>query len=103
MQIEIKNNKLVGILKKREEIHGKLGEIMKELMALDKEKTKLGYKMDKLKDKTKIIMDKERVEVGEYEIISRVYMEDGKAYCEVVDLVEEYKKALKEQRNGETK
>lgn len=95
-QVEIKDNKLVDILKQREVVHNEIGKYMQQLMDIDKEKTKLGYKMDKLKEKTKMIMDKLNPEVGEFEIISRVYLEKGKPYYEVVDLIEEYKQALRE-------
>lgn len=99
MKIEVKSNKLVGILKKRQEIHSEIGEIMKQLVALDKQRTKLGYKMEKLKDKTKAIMDKLNPELKEFEIISSVFEEDGKAYYEVINLVDEYKKTLREKKD----
>jgi hypothetical protein len=98
MKVEIKDKKLIGILEKREEVHKEIGVIMEQLMALDKEKTKLGYKMDRLKEKTKVIIDKKDIEVDEFNIISRVLLEDGKAYCEIIDLVEEYKQALREKK-----
>jgi len=96
MKVEINNDKLVEILKKRGVVHKEIGVEMEKLMKIDKEKTKLGYKMEKLKEKTKVIMDKEKIEVGEFEMIARVFLEDGKAYYEVINLIDEYKLALKE-------
>ena len=96
MKVEIQNDKLVEILKQREEIHKEIGGYMEELMAIDEKKKKAGYKMEKLKEKTKVIMDKMNIETEEFHIVSRVFMEDGKAYYEVIDLVEEYKQALRE-------
>lgn len=96
MKYEIKNDKLVDILKERDTIHKEIGKLMEQLMSIDKEKTKLGYKMDKLKEKTKVIMDELNPQVGEFELITRVFLEDDKPYYEVVDLIEEYKQALRE-------
>ena len=99
MKVEIKNKpKLVDILKKREETHKEIGVIMEKLMRLDKEKTKLGYKMEKLKEKTKMIMDDLNPELGEFEIISSVFLDNGKPHYEVINLVEEYKVALRENK-----
>ena len=97
MKVEIKDNpKLITILEKREAIHKEIGYCMEQLMKIDKDKTKLGYKMEKLKEKTKVIMDDLAPELGEFEIIVRVFEEGGKAYYEVIDQVEEYKIFLRE-------
>ena len=96
--VEIQDKKLDEILKERAVIHKAIGEIMQKMMDLDKEKTKLGYKMDKLKEKTKVIMDKLNPKLEEFEFIARVFMEDGKSYYEVLDQIEEYKKMIREDR-----
>jgi len=96
IKVQVANSKLVDILKKREVIHTEIGSIMEQLMKLDKDRTKLGYKMDKLKEKTKVIMDKLSPEVAEFEMISRIFLEGGEAYYEIIDLVEEYKQALRD-------
>jgi signal recognition particle subunit SEC65 len=96
--VEIKNEKLVEILKERAELHKELGDINENLMALDKERTKNGYKMDKLKEKTKVIMDKLNPKLEEFEVISRVYLEKGKPVYEVIDMIEEYKKQIRESK-----
>lgn len=99
MKIEIKDSKLVEILEQRGVIHKEIGIVMEKLMDLDKERTKLGYKMEKLKEKTKVIMDKLNPKLEEFEIITNVFLEDGKAYYEVTNLIEEYKTALREKAN----
>jgi len=100
MKIEIKDNNLVKILKEREVIFGKINKINEQLIALDKERKKEGYKMDKLKEKTKIVMDKLNPKLEEFEIISRVLLEKGKAVYEVIDMIEEYKKQIREERKA---
>lgn len=98
MLVEIKDSKLKEILEERAVIHKAIGGIMEQMVSLDKEKTKLGYKMDKLKEKTKVIMDKLSPKLEEFEIISRVFMDKGVCYYEVLDQIEEYKKLVREDR-----
>jgi signal recognition particle subunit SEC65 len=101
--VEIKDAKLVTILEERAIYHKEIGRIMEQLMALDKEKTKLGYKLDKLKEKTKVIMDKENPKLEEFEFVARVFLDKGKAFYEVLDQIEEYKKAIREDRIAKAK
>lgn len=102
MKVEIKDAKLVDILKKRAVLHGAITKVNEVIVNADKERTKLGYKMDALKEKTKVIMDKLSPKLEEFEIISRVYLEKGKAYYDVDNLVELYKEALREKKQAET-
>ena len=95
-KVQIENKKLEDILGKRAKLHKEIGVQNEIIIKADKERTKLGYKMNKLKEKTKSIMDKIDKPLEEFEIISRVYMEDGKAYYEVLNQVEEYKKMIRE-------
>lgn len=96
MRTQIIDKKLEKILEERGELHKLVGELNETIVRADKERTKLGYKMDKLKEKTKVIMDKLNIQLGEFEVISRVYAEEGRAYYEVIDMVEEYKKTIRE-------
>ena len=98
MLVEIKDAKLKDILEQRAVIHKAIGGIMEQLVELDKEKTKLGYKMDKLKEKTKVIMDKLNPKLEEFEFVSRVFMDKGICYYEILDQIEEYKKMVRENK-----
>lgn len=94
----INNDKLTEILSERGRLFKKINIINEKLMELDKERTKLGYKMDKLKNKTQEIMDKEKIEVGAYEVITRIYLNNKhENEIEILDKLEEYKKALDEE------
>lgn len=101
-KVEINNNKLVKILERRAEILKLAREKQKEVEALQEEQAKLGHKMNKLKEKSKVIMDKMNPELEEFEIITRLFAEDGKAYCEVVNQVEEYKEMIREKNEDST-
>ncbi len=98
MIVEIKDDKILKILEDRAELHKEITVVNEEIMKLDKDRTKKGYKMDKLKEKTKVIMDKLDPELGEFEVITSVSIQDGKPVYEVLDMVEEYKKAVREDK-----
>lgn len=96
----INNNELTEILNKRAVIYRKIGKINEQLSELDKERTKLGYKMDKLKEQTQVIMDKEMpaLNVGKYEVVTRIYINQEKYNeVEILDKIEEYQKMLDEE------
>lgn len=100
-KIEIKDAKLSKILEERGLVFREVGKINEQLYALDKERTKLGYKMERLKEKTQPIVDKltPSFELQEFEIISRVYINENRMpEVEIVDLVEEYKNNVREDR-----
>lgn len=95
-KLEIKNAKLIKILEERGKILDVAKGLQKQIEELQKEQAKIGYKMDRLKEKTKKIIDKTGFEMDKHELISRVYSEDGKAYAEIINQIEEYKKVLNE-------
>jgi len=92
----INNDKLKEILTEREVIVNKARELNLKKEKIEKEMVKSGYKMNKLRDKTSKIIDKENIELGEFDIIARVFVEDGECKVEIVDKIEEFKKALRE-------
>jgi septation ring formation regulator EzrA len=104
--ITIDNSKLKAILEERAVIYEEIGEINKKIVELDKERTKQGYKMDRLKEKTQQIMEKiqSRFELKEFEFIARVSLANGgEPTIEILDKVEEYIKALREDANKKEK
>lgn len=92
--IKLKSKKLVKILETRAEVLKEAREIQKEVEELQKVQQKLGYKMNKLKDKTTPLV--KDVELEEFEVISTVKLEKGEVVVEIIDQIEEYKKALRE-------
>jgi len=100
-QAEIQNDKLADILTERGLLFRQIGKINEQLADLDKERTKIGYKMDKLKDKTAPIVDKhiKELNLGEFEIVSRVYLNGEQTpEVEIIDLVEEYTEELRKKK-----
>ena len=99
----LKNEKLFKILTERGLIFREIEEINKKMMDLDKERTKLGYKMDKLKDKTLKIIEKEKIELKEFEYIANVSIESGEIEVTILDQVEEFTKQLREKKAEDAK
>ena len=100
-QIEIDSDKLFDILTERGLIFREIGKINEQLYKLDEERKKLAYKMDRLKEKTAPIVAKytKSFELGEFEIISSVLLNgEGNPEVQIVDLVEEYTKELREKK-----
>ncbi len=100
MKTEIKNKKLVKVLEKRGELLKKILLINGDIEKLDKSRNSLALKMEDLKAKTKVIVDDMGIEKGlpEFEYIAKVYLEKGKAYYDVENMVEDYKNAVREDR-----
>lgn len=102
---EFDNAKLTKILEDRAVIYKEVGEINEQLFKLDKERKKLAYKMDRLKEKTKPFIDdiESKLELGEFEIISKVSLnKNGKPEVEIVDRLEEFANALREEAKKQT-
>lgn len=101
--IKIENDKLLKILSERGVIYKEIGEVNEQIVKLDEERTKLGYKMERLKEKTSPIITEltPSFELGEFEVISSVRIgEDGQPEVEIADQVEEYINLLKEQKHN---
>lgn len=96
--ITLQNNKLKKILDKRGAILIKAKKVTKEVDKLQKEQQKLGYKMEVLKEKTYPIIKKcgTNIELTEFEVISRVFNDNGVPTIEIVDQIEEYKTMVRE-------
>jgi hypothetical protein len=100
MNIEIKNPELTKILEERGTIFKQLTAVNEKLVEYDNERKKLGLKMDRLKEKTKIIMDKLNPKLKEFEIVTQVFLKDGKAYYEISDVIELYKESIRAERKA---
>ena len=103
----VNDKKLKEILEERGVIYKEIGKINEKIVALDKERTKWGYKMDRLKEKTAPFVEKyiSPYDLDEFEIVSRVYLEKGEIIFEIIDKIEEYKNILREEvkQKGEIK
>jgi hypothetical protein len=99
MKQVINNDKLKKILEERTVLQGEIKKIVDEMVVLDKDRLKLGYKMDKLKEKTKIIMDSIAFSLEEFEFLASVDLNsDGEPEVTIIDQIEEYKRMVREEK-----
>lgn len=98
--IDIKGKGLVELLEKQAVIANEQHEINKKLIELDKERTKNGYKVQKIRDKMKPIIDAiiPTVELGEFEMVTNISLEEGQPKMTIIDQLEEYAKMLREKK-----
>ena len=98
---KIDNPKLVKILEERGKVLTEARKKQTDVEAIQKEQAKLGYKMDRLKDKTTPIMDEElkNLKVEEFGYVARVFLKDGCAYVEIRNQVDDYIELLREKAN----
>lgn len=101
----IKDNKLKKVLQERAKILVEARKVTKEVTKLQKEQQKLGYKMERLKEKTKPLMEKHEIKLEEFEMVSRVYLDEKtkEPTIEIVDQIEEYKKMIREKKDEDNK
>lgn len=105
-KIELPNEELAQILRDRIPIHKNIGKINEKLVALDKERTKEGYKMERLKEKTRVILDKATPDFNltEFEVITNVGLNDnGQPEVTIIDQIEEFTKPKEEKEIEEYK
>ena len=102
-QVKLDNKQLIKILKDREVEFKKAQELQATAEKINKELTALGYKMNRLKEKTSQVLNKEDIELSEFEIITEVKLEKGEPILEIVDQVEEYKKLILKKKADEKK
>ena len=98
-KINLEDKKLLDILEMRGVIFKEVNEVNKIIVEQDKVRTKLAYKMQRLKDKTSGRLKKHTIDLAEFEDISQVGVEDGKVTLTIIDQVEEYKKMLREKKD----
>lgn len=105
MKTEIKNAKLVKVLEKRGVVVKEIEVINKAIKDLETDRNKLGYKMNALKDKTRLIVGDMGIEkdLGEFDVVTDIYIEKGKAYYDIENEIELYKTFLREKKEAEKK
>jgi hypothetical protein len=105
-KIELQNEELAQILNDRVPIHKNIGLINEKLVKLDKERQKDAYKMERLKEKTRVILDKITPDFNltEFEVITNVGLNENKQpEVTIIDQIEEFTKPKEEKEIEEYK
>lgn len=98
---KLNNTKLVKILEERGRVLEEGKQLQKDVESLQKKQQKVGYKMNRLKDKTEPLMkaEQENITLKEFDYIARVFVEKGVSYIEVKNQVDDYIDLLREKAN----
>lgn len=98
-QIKLQDKKLFAILEMRGVVFKEIEVENKIIVAADEKRTKLGYKMERLKEKTTEAMKSHNIELEEFDEVGTIGIENGEVTVSIYNQVEEYKKLLKEKKD----
>ena len=98
-QIKLQDKKLFAILEMRGEVFKQIEEVNRIIVSEDEKRTKLGYKMERLKEKTTEAMKSHDIELEEFDEIGTVGREQGEITVSIYNQLEEYKKLLREKKD----
>lgn len=83
----------------KEEFKVEYEKVEANVKQIDEEMKPYLTKTQRYKDKINPILKKHKIELGEFEMIQSTELENGKVVVSIIDLVEEYKKQLKDKIN----
>lgn len=98
-QIKLQDKKLFAILKMRGEIFKGIEETNEIIVKEDERRTKFGYRMERLKEKTTEALKGHTIDLSEFEKVGSVGIEDNEVTVSIYNEVEEYKKLLREKKD----
>jgi len=90
-----------GINALKEEFKTEYEKVEGKVKEIDEEMKPYLTKTQRYKDKINPILKKHNIELGEFEIIQSTELENGKVVVSIIDLVEEYKKQIKDKINDQ--
>ena len=104
--IKLDDEQLDKILRERKIEFDKSVEVNKEIVKLDEARTKIAYKLQRLKDKTVPIIDKykDTINLNEFEVITSVRLNQEKfPEVEIIDQLEEFTRPKTDEEIAEFK
>lgn len=100
MEITFKDDKLKKLLEEKGVLVTEGRELTRRIEELEKERAKIGLKIQKVKDKIAPIVDaKINPQLDEFEDIETVEIKDGMILVRKFSQLEEFKKAWRERKN----
>lgn len=97
-KVTIQNPLLVKVYTEKQEIHKNILKLVKEREKIERDMTKEGLRMQKLKDKSILEVNKLNIELGEFEYISEFNVKGNDVTFTVIDSVEQFKEQYIEQQ-----
>ena len=87
-KVKLKNEKLYKVLKEREDLFNKSGDITKKMKELETDNNKLLYKVEALNGKISDIAKKEKLELKEFEYISQIGLDKEECFIDIMHMVD---------------
>lgn len=100
-KIELNHDKLHQLLSKKDGFIKEGRGLTKQIEDLDKERHKIGLKVEKLKGKVAQYLDKENIQLEEFEYIQALDIKDDKVEVTIMDAIEEYKTAYRDRKSAQ--
>lgn len=103
--IDVDNPKLIKIMNERNTIADKINVMNDSMKKTVKERRKLELKMERLKEKTKPLIEREmkNISTNQWEVMNRILFNNGKIKFEIVDYIESYKRTFLEKKKNNGK
>jgi hypothetical protein len=98
-KVTIKDEKLKKILQAKDKAIGEGRKLSEEITKLQEKQAKIGYKVERLKNKAIPLVEAQKIETSEFEYIANVLIEEGEVIAHIPDQVEEYKQLIREKKN----
>lgn len=111
-KIECTNENIIESIKKREVMVKEIKDIVAQAEVLDKQGKELQTQYDALqqsmaredeKVKPELKEEATKIEMAEFEEVSRVYLEEDKVFIEVANRLDEFKAFYKQKKDEQTK
>jgi len=99
-----KSDKLQEKIKElQEEFKIEYDKVKEEVIKIEGEMKPYLIKLERYKDKINPIVESKGIELGEFEMVTSILLEEGKVMVEIEDLVENYKENLRTNKNDTTR
>lgn len=110
-QIRFKSKELVTMMDERgalitkgRDLTTEMEKLDKKLEKLDKDRNKIGLQADKLTSKMRPLLDKlVKPEVGEFEDVNNIEVQQGEVVVELYDRVEDFKEQFRKAKEAQEK
>lgn len=87
------------ITKLKEDFKIAYDKVKADVLRIDEEMKPYLVKLERFRDKINPIVESKGIELGEFELITSVSLENGKVMVEIEDLIENYKTSLRAKKN----
>lgn len=103
-QVRFKSAELIALMQERGELITKGRDLTNKLEKLEKQRNKVALQADKLSSKMRPTLDKlVKPEVGEFEDVNNIEIQNGEVVVEIYDRLEDFKKQFRKAKEEQEK